>query len=451
MTAVALIIEDDQSLATVLGMTLKDSGFSVESVTDGLAGAARLKAGGIALALLDLNLPGRHGLEILRDLAADPARDDRPAVIVMTANGSIASAVEAMRLGAADYLVKPFSMDELTLRADRVRRTGQLLAENRELRARLGAATPRDRLVGSSPSFRAALDTLTQAAASEATILITGESGTGKELAARLVHAVSPRAEGPFIAVNCAAIPEALIESELFGHVKGAFTGAGADHAGRFERAQGGTLFFDEIGDLHPALQAKLLRAIQEREIERVGGTRPIPVDVRLVAATNMDLRDAVAAKRFREDLYYRLHVVTVTLPPLRERRDDLPALAAYLLHKLGRPDATLAPETLARLHAHRWPGNVRELEHALERAVVLLGRDARVITPDLLPAEVGGSGTGRMPFELPDEGLKLEDVERSLLEQALARTAGNQTRAAALLGLSRPTLIYRMEKFGLK
>jgi len=451
MPATALIIEDDRSLATVLGLTLKDCGFTVEHAADGVTGAARLSAGGIALALLDLNLPGKHGLDVLRDLAATAGQADRPAVIVMTATGSVASAVEAMKLGAADYLVKPFSMDELTLRADRVRKAERLLAENRDLRSRLGAATPRERLVGSRAAFRAAVATLTQAAGSDATVLITGESGTGKELAARLVHAVSPRADGPFVVVNCAAIPESLIESELFGHVKGAFTGAVSDHAGKFERAQGGTLFFDEIGELHPALQAKLLRAIQEREIERVGGTRPVAVDVRLVAATNTDLMEAVAAKRFREDLYYRINVVTVALPPLRERPDDLPALATYLLGTLGRPEVTLAPEALARLRAHRWPGNVRELEHALERAVVLLAPEARVITADLLPTEVRDPRRATAPFELPDGGLRLDEVERSLLEQALARTAGNQTRAAALLGLSRATLIYRMEKFGLK
>ncbi len=443
-----LLVEDDRSLATVLSLTLKEKGYSVEHVMDGESGATALLRGGLDLALLDLNLPKLSGLDVLRRLVQSPG--EHPAVVVITANGTVESAVEAMKLGAADYLVKPFSMDELTLRVERARERQQLKTENRALRRQLNAAASPDHFVGQSRTFRETLALLRQVADSDATVLLTGESGTGKELAAQFLHAHSRRADGPLVVVNCAAIPETLIESELFGHVKGAFTGAVGDHAGKFERAGGGTLFFDEIGELKPSLQAKLLRAIQEREVERVGGTKPIPVDVRLVAATKGDLKEAVAGKRFREDLYYRLNVVPVVLPPLRERLEDLPLLAAHVLKKLGVPEVTLAPEALALMKNYRWPGNVRELEHALERAVVL--RSSRtVITPDLLPDEIRRPSGAASSVTLPESGLVLEEVEKSLLEQALARTDGNQTKAAELLGLTRATLIYRMEKFGLK
>ena len=449
-----LIVEDDASLATVLAYALTEQGWAVERAADGDAGAARLAAEGFDLALVDLALPGRSGLEVLRAAAA--GAPPRPIVIMMTAHGSIESAIEAMKLGAADYLIKPFSMEELALRVGRARDQRELKAENAELRRRLRAAFRPEDFVGRSPRFLETLALIRQAAESEATVLLTGESGTGKELAARCLHALSRRAEGPFVVVNCAAIPAALIESELFGHLKGAFTGALAAHTGKFERAAGGTLFLDEIGELAPDLQAKFLRAVQEREVEPVGGTRPVPVDVRLVAATNTDLRAAVAAGRFREDLFYRLNVFPIPLPALRERLDDLPLLAAHCLKQAGRSDVSLAPATAEALRAHRWPGNVRELAHALERALVLIG-PRTTITPDLLPPEVRGAvGTPLKAshvagIALPERGIPLEDVERSLLTQALERTGGNQTRAAALLGLTRATLIYRMGKFGLK
>lgn len=450
-----LLVEDDRSLSTVLQFALKEKGYSVELAVDGEAGLTGLRRGDLNLALLDLNLPRLSGLDILRHWSQWPG--DRPAVIVITANGTVESAVEAMKLGAVDYLVKPFSMDELVLRVERAFAGQHLKAENRSLRRELNIVADLKNFVGQSARFRDMLALLRQAADSEATVILTGESGTGKELAARFLHAQSRRADGPFVVVNCAAIPEMLIESELFGHVKGAFTGATGDHVGKFERAGSGTIFFDEIGELKLSLQAKLLRAIQEREVERVGGTKPIPVNVRIVAASNMDLKKAVAAKQFREDLFYRLNVVPVTLPPLRERLDDLPILVAHVLTKLGRPEVSLNPDALAVMKRHRWPGNVRELEHALERGLVLLGSQA-VITPELLPDEIRHPAPAATPpaqhgggVTLPEDGLVLEDVEKNLLEQALSRTEGNQTKAAELLGLTRATLIYRMEKFGLK
>jgi DNA-binding NtrC family response regulator len=382
-------------------------------------------------------------------LARLPQEPPRPAVIVVTADGQVDTAVEAMRRGADDYLVKPFRLEELALRAERALARRRLAAENADLRRRIADAGPVGGLVGSAPALRAAVALLTQAAASDATVLITGESGTGKELAARLVHDRSPRAAGPFVVVNCAAIPDALLESELFGHARGAFTGADADRAGKFERAHGGTLYFDEIGELKLPLQAKLLRALQEHEIERVGGAGPRPVDVRIVAATNKDLKAETAAGRFREDLWYRLNVVTVAMPPLRDRREDLPALCAHFLRRYGRPDVSLSAEALDVLRGYRWPGNVRELAHVLERALVLLGAGT-LVTPDLFPDDVRGGGA-RPVATLPPEGASLAAVERALLVQALERTGGNRTRAAKLLGLTRSALLSRMAKHGLR
>ncbi len=438
-----LIVEDDANLAAVIAMTLRDEGHSVARVGDGQAGMERLLEGNTDLALLDLQLPTTSGLDILRTLAG---RAERPAVVVVTACGTVETAVEAMKLGAADYLVKPFGMDQLVLVVARVLECQKVRAENAALRRLLDESALAG-LVGASPPFRHALDTLRRAAASDSTVLLRGETGTGKDVAARALHAMSPRAGGAWVAVNCGAIPEALVETELFGHVKGAFTGALTDHKGKVERAAGGTLFFDEIAELPACSQVKLLRFLQEREIERVGGGKAVRVDVRIVAATHRDLREEVKAGRFREDLFYRLAVIEVVLPALRDRLEDLPALAAHALKRLGRPEATLSVEALAALKAYQWPGNVRELQHVLERALVLLQRRDR-ITPEVLPALVrtmpARSDGG---FRLPPTGVVVEDVERSLLEQALERTGGNRTRAAQLLGLSRSALLYRIEK----
>jgi len=442
-----LIVEDDKSLATILRLTLEERGFIVELCADGKTGSEKIAQGGFSAALLDLGLPGMTGLEILRGLPNPPG--ERPAVVVMTANGTVQTAVEAMKLGAVDYLVKPFDMDELVIVLERALEVRGLRAENVRLKRQLGDFFRPGDFIGESRVFLDAYAMLKQAAGTDVTVLLYGESGTGKEIAARAVHALSVRSGGPFVAINCAAIPESLMESELFGHMKGAFTGAIADHQGKLEQASGGTLFFDEIGEMPPAMQAKLLRAIQEREVERVGGIRPIPVDVRIVSATKVDLKEAVSRGRFREDLYFRINVLQVRMPSLRERKEDIPSLCRHILSKLGRADVALDADAMKVLDRYYWPGNVRELEHALERALVLLsGRPS--IGADLFPDEVRQGGTPPAPFSLPEGGLVLEDLERRLIEQALERAEGNQTRAATLLGLTRATFIYRMEKYGL-
>ncbi len=445
MTEHVLVIEDDASLAAVIRMTLRDKGYAVELVANGLAAADRLAKDEVDLALLDLNLPGRSGLDIMKERTGAALR---PAYVTMTAYATIEGAVEAMKLGAADYLVKPFSMAELTIVVERVLECRRLKTENEGLKRNLVESALAG-LVGDSPPFRKALETLRRAADTEATVLIQGETGTGKELAARAIHALSQRAAGPFVAVNCAAVPEALIESELFGCVKGAFTGADVDRAGKCERAQGGTLFLDEIAEMPAPSQAKLLRFLQEREIERVGATRPIRVDVRVVAATNRDLREEMEAGRLREDLFYRVAVLELVLPPLRERLDDLPLLVAHVLRKLGRSDVKVSEDALAALRAHRWRGNVRELQHAVQRAVVLLG-DGNEISLGLLPLDIRSGCRPAMSFRLPFDGVVMEELERSLIEQALERTGGNRTKASQLLGLTRSALLYRVEKYRL-
>jgi two-component system NtrC family response regulator len=328
----------------------------------------------------------------------------------------------------------------------------RLEKENVELRAEITDRYCFESIVGSSEKIRDVLDMAGRVAASDASVLITGESGTGKELLAKGIHYNSPRAAGPFVAVNCAAIPEHLIESELFGHVRGAFTGAVKDKEGKFELATSGTLFLDEIGDLRVDLQAKILRALQERQVDRVGGKHPVSVDVRIIAATNKDIERAVKEGSFREDLYYRLSVITLHMPPLRERRDDIPMLVQHFLKKFNRgSDVRIDPEALAMLTAYGWPGNVRELENSIERASVLKRGDT--ITPAELPDKLKKEKTSieNIILNLPDEGIALEDLEKSLIIKALEKHKGNQTRAAEYLGITRPTLIYRMEKYGIK
>jgi two-component system NtrC family response regulator len=357
-----------------------------------------------------------------------------------------------MKKGAFDYITKPFNRDELRFTLDKALRMRRLEKENVELRAEITDRYRFQSIVGSSEKIKDVLEMAGRVAASDASVLITGESGTGKELLAKGIHYNSPRADGPFVAVNCAAIPEHLIESELFGHVRGAFTGAVKDKEGKFELATSGTLFLDEIGDLRVDLQAKILRALQERQVDRVGGKHPVSVDVRIIAATNKDIERAVKEGSFREDLYYRLGVITLHMPPLRERRDDIPVLVQHFLKKFNRgSDVRIDPEALAMLTAYGWPGNVRELENSIERASVLKRGDT--ITPAELPDKLKKEKTSveNIILNLPDEGIALEDLEKSLIIKALEKHKGNQTRAAEYLGITRPTLIYRMEKYGIK
>jgi DNA-binding NtrC family response regulator len=365
----------------------------------------------------------------------------------------VETAVEAMKRGAFDFLTKPFPTDTLRLTLERAQKMTHLQRENRELRRAVERTFAFENLVGSSVSMRRMYELLELTAPSTSTVLICGETGTGKELVARAIHYNSPRREGSFVTVNCGALPESLVEAELFGHRKGAFTGADANRKGKFESADGGTLFLDEVGEIPVALQPKILRAIQTGEIDRIGEDRSTRVDVRIVAATNRELDDMVAEGSFRQDLFYRIAVVQITVPPLRERREDIPLLAQHFLsqwtERSGRPDLRFPPETFQLFNRYPWPGNVRELENVVERMVVLSRGDT--LSLDALPEHLAGlSEADRGRLRLPAEGVNLEDLERDFIRQALERTEGNRTHAAQLLGVTRSTLLYRMRKFGI-
>jgi two-component system NtrC family response regulator len=376
-------------------------------------------------------------------------------VIMLTAFGTIDSAVEAMRLGAFDYLTKPFSRDQLRASVRKALEVAELRSENRQLRQVVSERFSFASMIAGSRAMRAVSDTASRVAQTDTTVLLVGESGTGKELLARAIHFNSGRARGAFVTVNCAAIPEQLLESELFGHRRGSFTGAVADKRGKFEMAHGGTVFLDEIGDLAPLLQVKLLRVLQEREIDKVGETRPIKVDVRVLAATNRDLEKMIAGGTFREDLYYRLAVVSIRMPPLRERVDDIPLLVDAFLEKhaqrLGHARPAIQKDVYSAFNLYSWPGNIRELENVVERALVL-DKDG-VIGLDDLPDRLRtpAQRIGNVRIELPDEGISLEKVERELILTALEKHDWNQTRAAAYLDVTRSTLLYRMQKYALE
>lgn len=444
-----LLIDDDDSLRRVMEFSLTEAGYNVQTAVSGEEGLRLFEKGFFDAVITDITMPGMSGMEVL---ARVRKHDAHAPVIVITAYGTIESAVEAMKQGASDYITKPVSRDELRITVEKAVKMRRLEKENVQLRAEVTDRYCFDSIIGSSEKMREVLDLAGRVAASDASLLITGESGTGKELLAKGVHFNSRRAENAFVAVNCAAIPEALIESELFGHVKGSFTGAIRDKEGKFELADGGTLFLDEIGDLRIDLQAKILRALQEREVDRVGGVKPIAVDVRVIAATNKDIERAVHEGAFREDLYYRLNVITLAMPPLRERKEDIPLLADHFLKKFNKDaDVLLEAAALSTLMAYGWPGNVRELENVIERASVL--KRGALITREELPEKLKSEkrGVADILLNLPEQGISLEDLEKSLIIKALEKHKGNQTRAAEFLGITRPTLIYRMEKFGLK
>jgi len=444
-----LLIDDDPSLRRVIEYSLIETGFSVLPAASGEEGLLLFQKGPCDAVITDITMPGMSGLEVLAKVRQ---ADQNVPVIIITAYGTIESAVSAMKQGAFDYITKPFNRDELRITLERALKMKRLEKENSQLRAEVIDRYRFDGIVGDSDKLRAIITLAGRVAPSDATVLVTGESGTGKELLARGIHYNSSRAEGSFVAVNCAAIPEHLIESELFGHVKGAFTGAVRDREGKFEQADGGTLFLDEIGDLRIDLQAKILRALQERTIDRVGGVKQVDLDVRVIAATNKDLESEVREGNFREDLYYRLSVVVLQMPPLRERKDDIPLLVEHFLKKFNSgPAVRVAPDALDILITYGWPGNVRELENVIERASVLKQGDA--ITREDLPEKLTrkAMGVSAVLLNLPEEGLSLEDLEKDLIIRALEKHKGNQTRAAEYLRITRPTLIYRMEKYGLK
>ncbi len=445
-----LVVDDEIAQRDILGGFLRKHGFVVREAASAPAALAVLRAEPIDLVLTDVRMPGMSGLDLLREIHA--LNPEIP-VLVLTAYGNVADAVAAMRDGAVDYLTKPVDLDAVLHRTRKALEAQQLLAENRALREALRGRYRLAGIVAESGKMQEVLSIVHRVAASTATVLIRGESGTGKELLAQAIHYQGPRSAKPLITVNCAVLPEALLESELFGHVRGAFTGAVADRAGRFEAANGGTIFLDEIGEISAAVQAKLLRVLQEREFERVGSSRTVKVDVRVIAATNRDLERAVREQRFREDLYYRLNVVALLVPPLRERREDiLPLLDHFLKMFAGENAKTIRGLTRAARDAlltYEYPGNIRELENLVERAVVLTRSD--VIDLEDLPValqEAAPAVTPAPPGSLPSE---LGALERRMIEDALARAAGVQTRAAELLGISERALRYKLRKLGFK
>jgi two-component system NtrC family response regulator len=439
-----LIIDDDTSLRRVLEYNLQEAGYLALTAADGKTGLTLFDEQQPDLVITDLKMPGMSGFQVL---AAVKERSPQTPVIVITAFGAVDTAVEAMKLGAYDYITKPFNRDELRLVLKKALEMRGLSEENRRLREELTERVEFRSIIGISREMEQVFHIVRKVADTEATVLVTGESGTGKELVVRMIHSMSSRRAAPFVAINCAAIPRDLLESELFGHVKGAFTGAVRDNPGKFQMADGGTLFLDEVGELPVELQPKLLRALQERIVEQVGGGNPRKLDVRVAAATNSDLEKSIAAGSFREDLYYRLAVIPIHLPPLRERREDIALLVRHFLVKHGGRSVRLATETLEAMQRYSWPGNVRELENTVER--ILIMRDSDLIKAADLPDKIcGGKTAAGVTIDLPPEGYSLEQLEREIVILALERNDWNQAAAARFLRIPRHTLIYRMEKY---
>src|ERR1700719_1949359 len=444
-----LIIEDEAKMRRLLELNLGDDGFKTLSSGDAETGLKLLASEPVHLVLTDLKLPGISGLEFLQT-----AKQQNPGlpIVVMTAFGSVETAVEAMKAGATDYVLKPFSLAEMRMVVHKELDNSRLREENRSLREALGQKYSHPNIVAISPKMQEVLATVERVAPTNATVLLGGESGVGKDLIARAIHEKSRRASGPFLKINSTAIPENLLESELFGFEKGAFTGAVASKPGKFELADKGTLFLDEIGDVPPVTQVKLLRVLQEREFERLGGTRTVKVDVRLIAATNKDLRQALEQGTFREDLYYRLNVVPIDIPPLREHKEDIPDLANLFLIRLGQQSQKkitgVSPDALQILMDYHWPGNVRELQNIMERASALAA--GLLLEASDIHIDSRGGKTADFPSSLLPEGMTLEQWEDEMIREALRRAHGNKSQAARMLGLSRNALRYRLSKIGI-
>jgi two-component system NtrC family response regulator len=447
-----LIVDDEESLRRVTQLRLQQAGYEASTAADGDEALAFLQRHPQDLVLTDLRMPGMSGLDLLRRI-----RQDYPEiiVIVVTAFGTIESAVEAMKHGAFDYIIKPVNSEALRMILARALEHHELRREVQSLRTAIDRKFGFESIIGRSKALLSTLENAARAAQSASTVLVRGETGSGKELLAKAIHFNSPRRDRPMIVINCGAIPKELLESELFGHTRGSFTGAVAAKQGKIEMADQGTLFLDEIGEMPLELQVKLLRLIQEREIEKIGATQPVKVDVRIIAATHRNLQAMVENGTFREDLYYRLAVIPLELPPLRERPEDVPELVAMFFHKfkqrLERPDLVLPQALLPHFSAYRWPGNVRELENIVERLVVL--SPGPEITIADLPEDLRRQRDPleAIQLELPPQGISLEAVEKELVLRALQKCNWNQTKAADYLDISRKVLIYRMEKFGLK
>jgi len=447
-----LLIDDDRSLRRVLEYQLVEESYKVLTADSGITGLDLFRENEVDLVITDIQMPEMDGMELLKRIKAISSD---AMIILITAYGSIPSAVEAMRLGAFDYITKPFDKNELKLKVEKCLKMKEIVAENRYLRRFLSESFKFDNMVGSSKAIREVYDIASQIAKTNSTVLIQGESGTGKELLAKAIHFNSSRSEEPFIVVNCGAIPENLLESELFGYKRGAFTGAQADKIGKFEAADGGSIFLDEISELHPQLQVKLLRVLQDMEIDKIGDVKPLKVNVRVIAATNRNLKHLVDEKLFREDLYYRLSVIPITLPPLRERKEDIPLLANHFLNKFtnqfGKAGLKFDKDVFKAFNRYHWPGNIRELENLIHRLVILC--QVGTITVQDLPEEIlieQKPETENFTIPIPEEGIDLEKVEKELILQALRKKNWNQTQAAKLLNISRNSLIYAMQKYGL-
>ncbi len=441
-----LIIDNEKRMCHVLKIALEADGHTVDLAFDGNEGIEKVTKNDYQVVITDLKMPGKDGMAVLEFTKATKTTTE---VIMITAYATAQTAVAAMRKGAYDYLIKPFEIDELRLKVKQIIDKERLQEENKELKQKLQDKFSLDNIVGQSEAMAKVYQMIQKVAPSNATVLIRGESGTGKELVAHAIHQLSNRKNEPFIAVNCGALPESLLESELFGHEKGAFTGAEKQKSGRFELAGTGSIFLDEIGDITPAIQIKLLRVLQNREIVRLGGQEVIKIKARTIAATNRDLEAAIKTGDFREDLYYRINVFPVFLPPLRERKEDIPDLVAHFMKKNNAPEDKIDAGAMRLLMNYHWQGNVRELENVIERSLIMAGDD--VINKDILPPHIKGNVEqhNALSLDIPDEGLSIEDVERGLIKKALAKAEGNKSKASKLLGITRRRLYSMMERLG--
>lgn len=451
-----LVVDDEPKQAEIFQQALEKDGYTIQTADSGEAAIRQLKQESVNIVITDLRMPNVDGLELFRWIQRN---NPGTAVVIVTAFATIETAVDALKSGARDYLLKPVKLDELRLRIKNIVAELQLKQENDQLKDEVHKKYRFENIIGTSKPMQKVFAKIKKVAPSATTVMLRGESGTGKELVAQAIHSLSPRKDGPFVKATCAALPEGLLESELFGHVKGAFTGAIRDREGRFEAANGGTIFLDEIGDIPLTTQVKLLRVLQERQFERVGDTQTMTVDVRVITATNKNLEEALQKKEFREDLYYRLNVVSIYLPPLRERKEDIPVLIDHFLDQFTKlaigTDTKKKPKidvaTLDLIMQYHWPGNIRELENAIEHALVM--GNGEIILPEDLPIPIQSSQEqlAAKAETVLEEGITLEEMERRLICSALIKTHNNQSKAAKLLGITRRTLGYRMKKYGIE